>query len=114
MSGNPCHSELGNGGESKGDVSARRGGSGSFEGASLNSSTYALNNLPKKLLGSVGELAGVSFGSWAGWAGGCWAGCWANTPLARATTIAILTTSINGRRRMRCAPCMRLNVAVDM
>src|SRR2546421_11843993 len=58
MSGNPCHSELGNGAESKGAGSARRGGSGSFEGVSLNSSMYAPKNLEKKLVRSGARSAG--------------------------------------------------------
>ena len=48
MSGNPCHSELGNGGESRGAGSARRGGSASSDGAARNSSRYAFQNVPKK------------------------------------------------------------------
>jgi len=50
----------------------------------------------RQLLDPVGGLAGVSFVC----GDGCAAGCWADAPLATTTTIAMLTASINGKRRM--------------
>src|SRR5215813_14668421 len=108
MSGKPCHSELGNGGDSKGAGRARRGGSGSFDGVSLNSSTYALKNRPKKLLGPAGGLAAGSDAPEAG--GG--AVCWAPTRLATEQTSAKPNNSTARNLGMPCPP--RGTVAIDV
>src|SRR2546427_10734630 len=105
MSGKPCHSEAGNGGESRGAGSARRGASGSFEGVSLSSSTYAPKNLEKKL---------VRCGAGS-------AGCCANAARGIATSRDMVPRAairrwriVGGSSRQRVAPPTSLTTSVEI